>query len=139
MKKTLLIIASLLFPCLIFSQNNNLKVSPVHSGTFSNNAISYVVGKIYVLPPQNSDKQAKEKEEKINNIKVFPNPVTNIITIETLDKSEIKFIEVSDMNGKAIYSNRLENNSVDLSFLKQGFYTLKLDNDNAKTFKIIKD
>lgn len=125
-----------------FSQNNNPnnpRVSPVHAGTFSNNNISYVVGKIYVLPPPISEKKINEKEILVNNIKLYPNPVTNVLTFETLDKSEIKFLTISDMNGKLIYSNKLENNTVDLWFLKQGVYTLLLDNDKAKTFKIIKN
>ena len=138
MKKILLLIY-VLFPFLIFSQINNPKVSPVHAGNFSNNNASYVVGKIYVLPPPVLNKQEKEQVQKTNNIKVYPNPVTNVLTIETMDKSEIKNITISDMSGKLIYSNKLENNSVDVSFLKQGVYTITFDKDKAKTFKIIKN
>ena len=122
-----------------YSQTNNPRVSTVHTGTFSNNRISYVVGKIYVLPIPVLPKQDNVKEIEINSIKVYPNPVTNILTIETGDKSKIKFITISDMNGKIIFSNTIENNTIDLSFLKQEVYTLILDNDITKTFKIIKN
>jgi len=139
MKQFLMIFVCGLFSTWIYSQTNNPRVSPVHAGAFSNNNLTYVVGKIYVLSPPALPKQAIEKEEVVNTIKVYPNPVTNILTVETLDKSEIKFIVISDMSGKLLYSGKLENNSVDVSFLKQGNYIIKLDNDNSKTFKIIKN
>lgn len=131
-----------MFPFLIFSQVNDSKVSPVHAGTFSNNTISYVVGKIYVIPPPVLNKQYVEKEQianNTNNIKVYPNPVNDVLTIETLDKSEIKFIAISDMSGKLICSNKLENNSIDVSYLKRGVYSVTFDNDKTKKFKIIKN
>jgi hypothetical protein len=139
MKKFVIIIIFISSSRYMFSQVNNPRVSPVHVGSFSNNNISYVVGKIYVLPLLGYGKQSNEKDQMVNNIKIYPNPVTNILTIETLDKSEVKFITVSDMNGKLIYSNKLENSRVDLSFLKQGFYTIILDNNKIKTYKIIKN
>ncbi len=137
--KKIIIITTFLFSICNFSQTNSSKVSPVHTGSFSNNNISYIVGKIYVLPQPISIKQINVKNIVTNNIKIHPNPVTNILNIETLDNTVIKFITIFDMNGKLLYSDKLESNMINLSFLKQGFYTLKLDNDNAKTFKIIKN
>ncbi len=138
--RKLLFVGIFLSHFYLFSQsNNNPRISPVHAGAFSNNRLTYVVGKIYVLSPPPSGKQSEIKETASNNIKIYPNPVTNFLTIETLDKSLIKYISISDMSGKLMYSNELENNTLDLSFLKQGTYTVKLDNDNSKTFKIIKN
>ncbi len=59
--------------------------------------------------------------------------------VETLDKSFVKFIEIYDMTGKILYSNTLESNTFDFSFFKQGTYSIKLDKDYTKTFKIIKN
>lgn len=137
---TLTIVFTLLFSNS-YSQNNYPRVSPVHSGAHSSstNKTSYVVGKIYVLPPPVSGKKDYEDVAVTNNIKIYPNPVTNVLTVETSDKSEVKFITISDIAGKLVYSDKLENNSIDISFLKQGTYIIKLDNDNNKTFKIIKN
>ncbi len=124
----------------VYSQTNVSSVSPTHVGAISNSNISYVIGKIYVLPPLLFEKQKKEENIILNNIIISPNPVTNILKIDVLDKSEIKTISVSDMSGRLVFSYTLEKNySVDLSFLKQGTYIIKLDNDNSKTFKIIKN
>lgn len=117
---------------------NNPKVYPVHSATFSNAGFNYVVGKIYVVPTPTSPKTNEQKDKPVNKIKVYPNPVTNMLNIETLYESEIKVISISDMGGKVIYSGILENNAIDASFLKQGTYILKFNNDSSKTFKIIK-
>lgn len=139
MKKWFTIAYVLFLSTGIYSQAiNNPKVSPVHSATFSNAGLNYVVGKIYVVPTPIVPKTREQKNIPVNNVKIYPNPVTNILNIETLDKSEIKVISISDMSGKVIYSGIVENNAIDASFLKQGTYTLKLNNDSSKTFKIIK-
>lgn len=138
MKNHIIILFIAFAPINIYSQNNNPRVSPVLAGALSNNIMSYVVGKIYVLPPVVVPRKTNEKEIVANNIKIYPNPVTNILTVETLDKSFVKSIEISEMTGKIIYSSNLENNTIDLSFLDRGFYSIKLDNDNTKTYKVIK-
>ncbi len=51
MKITITLIFLVFFSIRIYSQDNNPLISPVQSGNFSNNNISYVIGKIYVLPP----------------------------------------------------------------------------------------
>lgn len=139
MKEIIKVIIFLLLTS-VYSQTNVSSVSPTHTGAISNSNISYVIGKIYVLPPLLFEKQKKEENIILNNIIISPNPVTNILKIDVLDKSEIKTISVSDMSGRLVFSYTLEKNySVDLSFLKQGTYIIKLDNDNSKTFKIIKN
>lgn len=138
--KEIIKVVIFLFLTDVYSQTNVSSVSPTHVGAISNSNISYVIGKIYVLPPLLFEKQKKEENIILNNIIISPNPVTNILKIDVLDKSEIKTISVSDMSGRLVFSYTLEKNySVDLSFLKQGTYIIKLDNDNSKTFKIIKN
>lgn len=139
MKNIFTIVFLVFFTIKNYSQSNNPRVSPVHTCTFSNNTISYVVGKIYVLPLPIEDKKVKDYDITVNNIQLYPNPVTNILNIETLDRSFVNFITISDVTGKTLYSNTLENNLIDISFLKRGIYIVKLDNDTTKTFKIIKN
>lgn len=112
---------------------------PPYAAAHSSGKIRYVVGKIYVLPTTETEKPDPEKEIRSNGITLFPNPVTNVLNVVTADKSLLKTIDVIGMDGRIVYSSKLSNNSADLSFLKQGAYTVKFDKDNSKTFKIIKN
>lgn len=124
------------FSVFSFSQKNNMSI--VHTSTVSNSKISYVVGKIYVIPEPQQKKEIPKDEKKDNGIKIYPNPVLNILSLETEDKSFLKQITIYSIDGKLLYYNALENNSIDISFLKQGTYIIELDNDKTKTYKIIK-
>ncbi len=122
-----------------FSQSNNPKISPSHTSCFSGSKGSYIVGKIYVKPVVVSPKQRLVKELPIiNSVTISPNPVTNVLTFQTSDLLLLKNITIYSIEGKLVYSNILESNTVDLSFLNAGFYNIMIDNDNSKTFKIIK-
>lgn len=121
----------------IYSQVNKSILSPVLTGTFSNNNLIYEVGKIYVLPTLLLENKNEEKVI-IRDIRAYPNPVINILNIEKLDNSEIKFISVFDMFGRKVYSDTIEDNRIDLSHLSSGIYIVKLDDENYKDFKIIK-
>lgn len=138
MDRTLLYI-NLLLSFISFSQVNNPKVSPIQAGAFSSSSISYVVGKIYVIPEPISVKKKNEENIVENNTVIYPNPVTDLITIKSIDKLETKSISLIDMKGKIIYFNNIKNNVVDLSFLERGFYIVILDDDKTKIFKIIKN
>ncbi len=75
------------------------------------------------------------------NSKFFPNPVKDKLNIHTTD--EIAFIEVSDITGKIVLSERLIDtySEINMSFLKEGVYSLRLIRNNGSSFfsKIIKN
>lgn len=72
---------------------------------------------------------ASIKKKVANNpIDIYPNPFTTTVVIEnsTNEQSEIK---VRDITGREVYSITLAfegNNSIDLSFLTKGVYTLSI-------------
>ncbi|MFW5761044.1 MAG: T9SS type A sorting domain-containing protein [Cyclobacteriaceae bacterium] len=77
-----------------------------------------------------------EKTELISNLKVYPNPVENILHVET-DKIGVDY-QLLNINGQAVSNGKLENknNEVKFSDLPAGTYFLKIN--NQKTHKIIK-
>lgn len=84
-------------------------------------------GKISVL---------KEKESvisKIDAIKLYPNPVDDVLYINT--EKEMKY-KIYDMSGILVKSGRFEDNQINVSDIKQGVYIIQLDNE--MTFKMIK-
>ena len=73
------------------------------------------------------------------DIQLYPNPVTNVVTINS--KSEITQIEVYTNIGQLLYLEKLNNfkTTVDLSNYSNGNYFIKIKTENRqKSFKIIK-
>lgn len=68
-----------------------------------------------------------------SKIKVFPNPVSNILFIQNYQN--IDKIEISNSLGQVVYYENNSNTKIDFSKFQSGIYFLKLDNS---TFKIIK-
>ncbi len=66
-----------------------------------------------------------ENELEMVNLMVFPNPVTDVLNIET--EEPIKEIEIINILGQSVYSVPNPTNQIYLSDLKHGFYTLKVN------------
>ena len=68
--------------------------------------------------------------------KVYPNPVNNILNIQT---SFVNYnVKVYDITGKLLI-NTFNKNSLDLSTYESGIYILKISHKNStESFKIIK-
>lgn len=79
------------------------------------------------------------KENKLSQVTVAPNPVKDIINLNS--KTKITQVEVFDLSGKAVYQNTISNQKaqLNLSFLPKGAYVMKVSTDKTtETFKIIK-
>lgn len=70
---------------------------------------------------------------------VSPNPAQNILKIQT--QETISEINVYDLLGKKVAAKQLSPSSIDVSFLDQGIYLIKVENENNKLFfaKFIKE
>ncbi|MEX1193248.1 MAG: T9SS type A sorting domain-containing protein, partial [Brumimicrobium sp.] len=82
--------------------------------------------------------------ENLSNIKVYPNPTSDIINIENTSDSESLQIELLDMNGRVVLSDSrsLDNASkaeIAIDHLQKGIYALRIFNsDGQHTFRIVK-
>ena len=77
-------------------------------------------------------------EENTNNIKIFPNPTTRFINIESNQK--IEKIEIYTTKGKRVFEqkNNSQKTTIDFNQKEKGLYFLKITNKNqTKTFKQI--
>ncbi len=77
-------------------------------------------------------------EENTNNIKIFPNPTTRFINIESNQK--IEKIEIYTTKGKRIFEqkNNSQQTTIDFNQKEKGLYFLKITNKNqTKIFKQI--
>ena len=76
--------------------------------------------------------------EDLNNFNIFPNPVSDILNIKS-DKEIIK-VEISDILGKIIISEKNPRNRINVQKLEKGLYTIKITfkDENSITQKIVK-
>jgi len=74
------------------------------------------------------------------NIKIYPNPVSNVLNISFQDNMETAKISLFDLQGRLISNQDLKiKNTIDVTQLPKGIYTYKLQMDsNTYTGKIIK-
>ena len=87
----------------------------------------YIDGRIYYF---NSDNSTSIVDSKINSITIFPNPTVDHILIEG-DFSADALITVYDESGSVIISkNQLSNQSLNVSDLPSGIYSIKIHNGN---------
>ncbi|WKD86357.1 Subtilisin NAT [Polaribacter huanghezhanensis] len=80
-------------------------------------------------------------QEFLNATTVYPNPVTNRLTIKTsLQNLENTKIQIYNVIGKKVFQkNSLTTKTIDVSALSSGIYILKITNGNQQnTIKLIK-
>jgi hypothetical protein len=77
--------------------------------------------------------------DKNHDINIFPNPAKDIISVNTTFK--ISNYEVADISGRIVLSGKLNNESIDISSLRNGLYSIILiTSDNKKMYgKIVKE
>ena len=77
---------------------------------------------------------------ELSGLVIYPNPVKNLINLETSVDLYGRIATVFDLNGKKILNKKLESNTLDVSNLQGGFYILRLEQD-GKTInrKFIKE
>lgn len=78
---------------------------------------------------------------QLNSIKIYPNPTTNQVTIQTDENDNIINIELYNILGK--YLKTIHTNSskeiLNLNYFASGLYFLKIESkNNTNTFKVIK-
>jgi hypothetical protein len=77
-----------------------------------------------------------------NELRLFPNPVKNTLNIQLSENSNYA-LEVTDLNGKRVYSSNLSGQNFELNTAEwaQGLYLLRLIDENGKTYtqKVVKD
>jgi len=77
----------------------------------------------------------KSKTEAIT----FPNPATDVLNIRTSGSSNLSIL-IFDLNGKQVFCKQINAESIDISNLSKGIYTLKLNDSGSITVsKFVKE
>ncbi len=72
-----------------------------------------------------------------SKFKIYPNPVKDILNIESLSNDKLKCFEIYALNGSLIKQKNLDVdiNNIDVSFLNSGVYILSLTTENGTIIK----
>ncbi len=78
-------------------------------------------------------------ENLLNNVNVYPNPVTNELTIKTTLDLENSVIAIFDVQGKKVFNSFFESNTLAVENLENGIYFLRIiQNEKQINLKFIK-
>lgn len=69
-----------------------------------------------------------------DNYSIYPNPVHDILHLYPQDIN--KHIIIFDLYGRTIFNDYIEDNFLDISFLRSGFYILLINNTKLRIIKI---
>jgi hypothetical protein len=74
-----------------------------------------------------------------SNLKVYPNPVSSLLFINTFGQQPVDEVYVYDLMGRLVISQPTKSSSVDMSKLPGGVYFVKINTKTEQTFKVIKN
>jgi putative heme degradation protein len=149
MNRNKLLLISVL--CIGINAQAQKSYGAVNSGASSNSKNPYSVGEIFVIGSSTeknisgtigafSTMILKSENGLIttneNDIFAFPNPTERTLKIQTNSHKLKEVIQIFDLNGKLVISQKLVNNELDLSSLSNGSYLIKIS--ETKTIKIQK-
>lgn len=79
-----------------------------------------------------------EKEISIEGLSIYPNPASGSKIYIRTKKNEVKQVEVYNILGKAILSDRLTGVEFNISSLEKGIYFLKIqEGEHTSTRKLV--
>lgn len=105
-----------------------------------------VVQPIYIFNVDDNSFQAVtptyREVEKVNNLKIYPNPVSDVLNFETPSDETTEKISIYSLDGKCVFTiSNPELNKVNMQSLMQGNYTIQIytnKNSYKERFTIIR-
>jgi len=70
-----------------------------------------------------------------NSVKVYPNPVIDVLNVDILNLADNQLVEIYDLTGKKILNKKLTGNTIDVNSLLSGIYILKIGSYKTKFIK----
>jgi len=97
------------------------------------------VGLFYGTPGAGNGNTLSKDKFLVSDFKIYPNPASNVITVQSKNDNKIASFQVLDLLGKEVISAKNINNKLDVSNVSSGMYLLQInsDNGNSVTKKIV--
>ena len=114
---------------LVFRSSTNIFDISVAGNTFNDT--------ITTLEAQDRSTLSINENDIISNISLYPNPTNDILNIKL---SNIKSIEIIDLNGRIVMSKKSNLKDIDVSLLESGIYLANIETPNGNFIeKFIKE
>ncbi len=139
----------LFFPLVASAQS---AIGNINSGAVSNSGFVHSVGEIYVIPNNPDDANSGTlgilyqttlkvlgiSEIVKDDIKIYPNPTSDFISLKLSSKNKIDEAIIYDNSGRLVLRKNIESGKIDLRSLNTGNYLIYFTNTDIKPIKIIK-
>jgi len=116
----------------------NVAILPNITASFSESAMEIDYVRVYQASSLSTNDNTVDEKE----ITIFPNPIDNQLEIQFANFSDTYQGTIYDLTGKKVhfFNQNTAKNTVDVSFLKSGFYILNIQSGSfSKNFKILKN
>lgn len=79
-------------------------------------------------------------EYATTQISIFPNPASDELNVETKDSNHTYLFEISDLTGRVLQTGSITGfTQIDISWLTNGLYLMKIIGNSERTYKIVKE
>nr|WP_321406547.1 T9SS type A sorting domain-containing protein [uncultured Carboxylicivirga sp.] len=143
MKKPIPFILMIFFAVCSFAQEKQLISSAGMSVNTSNYIIDFAIGET-IIGGYNGDNisflngilfsenkiSTHNSSKKESSLKLYPNPVDDVMIIDGVDINEIKSVKMYDLTGKQVKSLKLRTNQIEVKNIPQGAYILIIQTGN---------
>ncbi|WP_374462009.1 reprolysin-like metallopeptidase [Chryseobacterium taeanense] len=125
---------SITIPSTATLGTTRMRVMMKYSSLPSSSCGNYTYGQVedYTLNIVSSGRSETDTKDLITDIKLYPNPVKDILYISNTKAEDYK---IFDMGGKLINSGKLERGSVNVSGLIKGAYMIQIDGTSKRFIK----
>ncbi len=136
--------------CTLVNNGNNLYTIWAYSGSDTTYFVNFDqkyrtgLGQFFMDIKIKSSTGILEIEKSLQNIEIYPNPISDIITIRSLDLNKINDMEIITIDGKNVYQKTIDFSSAEMRFqwpaeLESGIYFIKFRSKNSiRVIKAVK-
>lgn len=119
---------------VLYYEHSN-KIVPSQQGAYS----VMVIQNGCLSEPSNSFSLGIGESQTIGNIIIYPNPATDMVTVENFSAGKDFRLTVFDIKGNEVLDQELVTNktAIDISTLKSGIYYVKLMNDSTSKVELL--
>lgn len=144
--KKIFLMFFLMLSATVFSQGNN-QTQTINASSFYTNYLEYNTGEIFVIYNFNTNfitsknlvfQEEKEKNLEQFQIKIYPNPVTELLFYVLPDDFIFESVEIYDQFQKQVFTSNKDSKQISLKSLPTGTFYVIFNGNFAYNYKIIK-
>lgn len=114
-----------------YSASGNFAINPFSNGTVANN--STTGNDVYVVKLSQATLDAYTYQ--FNDFKLYPNPVSDVLSFSYADNTIVDKVEVYDVSGKSVLQVSGFVKELNLAKLAKGYYTIEIISGEQKMIK----